>query len=80
LNRRLVVLWGEGAPHTQTDLPRPLGRRVAPARGRTQSTPPSIAAFTPPSFPAALDEEQAKRAFWKAFRVLGDWYAEFPPY
>jgi uracil-DNA glycosylase len=22
----------------------------------------------------------AKRAFWSAFRVLGDWYADLPPY
>ena len=28
----------------------------------------------------ALDEETAKRAFWSAFRRLGDWYADFPPY
>ena len=28
----------------------------------------------------SLDEEHAKREFWKAFRVLGDWYADFPPY
>ena len=28
----------------------------------------------------ALDEEQTKRAFWTAFRALGRWYAELPPY
>ena len=28
----------------------------------------------------ALDEEDAKRAFWTAFRALGAWWAEFPPY
>ena len=29
---------------------------------------------------ASLDEEAAKREFWSAFRVLGDWYAAQPPY
>jgi len=28
----------------------------------------------------ALDEESAKRAFWSSFRVLGEWYADLPPY
>ena len=27
-----------------------------------------------------LDEQDAKRDFWAAFRVLGDWYAAQPPY
>ena len=41
---------------------------------------PSIAALFVPNIDAALDEEQAKREFWAAFRVLGQWYAELPPY
>lgn len=28
----------------------------------------------------ALDEEQAKGEFWKAFRNLGDWFRDEPPY
>ena len=28
----------------------------------------------------ALDEERAKREFWTAFRVLGQWWADLPPY
>jgi len=28
----------------------------------------------------ALDEEAAKKAFWRAFRALGEWYSDFPPY
>ena len=45
-----------------------------------QALTPSIEALYTPSIDEALDEEQAKRAFWRAFRVLGDWYADFPPY
>ena len=29
---------------------------------------------------ASLDDEGAKRSFWRAFRSLGDWYADLPPY
>jgi hypothetical protein len=52
---------------------------VTAAPGEIQSLTPSIDALYTPSIDEALDEEQAKRAFWKAFRVVGDWYAEFPP-
>jgi hypothetical protein len=33
-----------------------------------------------PNIDESLDEEAAKRAFWGAFRALGDWHAELPPY
>ena len=33
-----------------------------------------------PDIDASLDDDAAKRAFWSAFRALGDWYAELPPY
>jgi hypothetical protein len=41
---------------------------------------PSTDALVVPNIDDSLDEESAKRAFWGAFRVLGDWYAELPPY
>ena len=28
----------------------------------------------------SLDSEEAKREFWAAFRSLGEWYSELPPY
>jgi hypothetical protein len=33
-----------------------------------------------PDIDDALDEEDAKRAFWTAFRALGVWWGAFPPY
>ena len=45
-----------------------------------QRLTPSIDALYMPNIDEALDEETAKRAFWRAFRVLGEWYADFPPY
>ena len=48
--------------------------------GELQPLTPSIEALYTPNIDDALDEESAKRAFWTAFRRLGDWYADFPPY
>ena len=39
-----------------------------------------VALVTPMKSDGALDEEDAKRAFWTAFRTLGTWWSDFPPY
>ena len=62
------------------DLALPLAQRLGPRAGEIQQLTPSIEALYVPSIDDALDEESAKRAFWTAFRRLGDWYADFPPY
>jgi uracil-DNA glycosylase family 4 len=77
---KLVVVMGPEALEVLNELQLPLAESVRPAPGELQSLTPSINALYAPNIDEALDEEQAKRAFWKAFRVLGDWYAEFPPY
>jgi len=33
-----------------------------------------------PDIDDSLDDGDAKRAFWNAFRALGDWYRDEPPY
>jgi hypothetical protein len=58
----------------------PLARTLDPALGVVQRFTPSMEALYVPNIDEALDEESAKRAFWSAFRVLGDWWAELPPY
>jgi len=45
-----------------------------------QQLTPSIDCLYVPNIDEALDEEASKRAFWKAFKVLGEWYADLPPY
>jgi uracil-DNA glycosylase len=77
---RIVVVMGEAALHELNDLALPLGRPVAPTVGEAQKLTPTIDALYVPDIDAALDEEGAKREFWTAFRVLGDWYEELPPY
>jgi hypothetical protein len=65
---------------TLNDLSLPLAREIEPVAGEIQALTPSIDALYTPNIDAALDEETAKRDFWRAFRVLGEWYADFPPY
>jgi uracil-DNA glycosylase family 4 len=77
---RIVVVMGEEALEELNDLGVPLGRRVHPRVGEVQKLTPACDLLYVPDIDRALDDEEAKRAFWKAFRALGDWYADFPPY
>jgi uracil-DNA glycosylase family 4 len=77
---KLVVVMGGDALGVLNELQLPLAREIAPAPGELQKLTPSIDALYVPNIDEALDEESAKRAFWTAFRRVGDWYADFPPY
>jgi hypothetical protein len=37
-------------------------------------------ALVTPDIDDSLDQEEAKGGFWKAFRNLGEWYRDEPPY
>ena len=77
---KIVVVMGPDALDTLNELALPLARPVEPEPGRIQQLTPSIDALYTPNIDEALDEEAAKRAFWRALRRLGEWYADFPPY
>ena len=77
---KIVVVMGPEALGALNDLGVPLARRLEPRLGEVQPFTPSIDALYVPDVDGALDEESAKRAFWSAFRVLGGWYADLPPY
>ena len=77
---KMVVVMGPEALEVLNELELPLAREVLATPGEIQELTPSVNALYTPNIDEALDEEQSKRAFWKAFRVLGDWYSEFPPY
>jgi uracil-DNA glycosylase family 4 len=77
---KIVVVMGEEALGVLNDLDIPLAREVEQVPGAIQQLTPSIDALYVPNIDDALDEEGAKRAFWRAFKVLGDWYADLPPY
>ncbi|HVE67853.1 MAG TPA: uracil-DNA glycosylase, partial [Solirubrobacteraceae bacterium] len=77
---KIVVAMGEDALRVLNDLDVPLARPVDPRMGELQRLTPSIEALVVPNIDDALDDEDSKRAFWAAFKVLGQWYADLPPY
>jgi uracil-DNA glycosylase family 4 len=77
---KIVVVMGSDALATINELDIPLARELAPAPGELQRLTPSIEGLYVPNIDEALDEERAKRDFWTAFRVLGQWWADLPPY
>jgi uracil-DNA glycosylase family 4 len=77
---RIVVVMGEDALGVLNDLELPLSEPARWEPGVIQRLTPSIEVLATPSIDEALDEEDAKRAFWAAFRPLGEWWAELPPY
>ena len=48
--------------------------------GDIQAFSPTVDALYVPDIDSSLDEEGAKQRFWKALRMLGEWYDELPPY
>ncbi|HET9101959.1 MAG TPA: uracil-DNA glycosylase family protein [Solirubrobacteraceae bacterium] len=77
---KMVVVMGEDALTVLNELEVPLSRPLNARPGEIQTYTPSIEALFVPNIDEALDEESAKRAFWSAFRVLGQWWADLPPY
>ena len=77
---RCVVVMGTDALEALNDLEIPLGRPLEPKLGEIQQLTPTIEAIFVPDIEASLDNESAKREFWQAFRVLGSWYEDLPPY
>jgi uracil-DNA glycosylase family 4 len=77
---KIVVVMGSDALAVVNDLDVPLRRELVPVAGEMQRLTPSIEALYVPNIDDALDEDAAKREFWSAFRVLGQWWADLPPY
>ena len=77
---KIVVVMGIEALETLNDLALPLAATLSDRVGEVQSLTPSIEALYVPNIDESLDEETSKREFWHAFRQLGDWYADMPPW
>jgi len=77
---KIVVVMGEGALMVLNDLDVPLSRPLHAREGEIQPFTPAIDALYVPDIDHSLDEEGAKQRFWRALRMLGDWYDELPPY
>jgi uracil-DNA glycosylase len=77
---KIVVIMGAEALSALGDMDIPLARELHPRLGEIQQLTPTIDALYVPNIDDSLDEQDSKRAFWAAFRTLGDWYAAQPPY
>ena len=77
---KIVVVMGPEALAALSEMQIPLAHPLTPTFGEVQQLTPMIDALYVPNIDESLDDEDAKRAFWSAFRVLGDWYTAQPPY
>ena len=67
--------WGAGPPVIFSH-----GWPLTASPGELQHFTPTIEGLYVPNIDDSLDEDGAKRAFWYAFRVLGQWWEDLPPY
>jgi uracil-DNA glycosylase len=77
---KLIVVMGEPARAFLNSVRFPLSSEVGDVIGELQRFTPTIQALVTPDIDEALDEAPAKTAFWNAFKTLGTWWAELPPY
>ena len=77
----LIVAMGDRTVAFVNDLAFPLSDPIdADGAGTLQRLTPTIQALVTPDIDESLDEAPAKTAFWNAFKALGPWWAEQPPY
>jgi uracil-DNA glycosylase family 4 len=77
---KLVVVMGEPALAFLNQLEFPLADALEPTLGELQRFTPTIQALHVPDIDESLDVQPAKTKFWNAFKTLGPWWAELPPY
>jgi uracil-DNA glycosylase family 4 len=77
---KIVVVMGEPALRILNGLSIPLSRPIEQREGEIQAFTPTIDALYVPDIDDSLDEEGAKQRFWRAFKTLGVWYDDLPPY
>jgi uracil-DNA glycosylase len=77
---KLVVVMGEDALAFLNGLEFPLSQPLAATLGELQRFTPTIEALYVPDIDSSLDEQRAKTGFWNAFKPIGPWWAELPPY
>jgi uracil-DNA glycosylase family 4 len=77
---KLVVVMGERTLEFVNSLEFPLAEQLVYEPARMQRFTPTIEALVVPDIDESLDEQAAKTRFWNAFKALGVWWAELPPY
>ena len=78
---KLVVVMGAPAVAFLNELRFPLSDPLDAARlGEVCRFTPTIEALVTPDIDESLDDQTEKTRFWNAFKALGPWWAEQPPY
>jgi len=77
---KLIVAMGVHAVDFLNELGFPLSRPIDAEAAEIVSFTPTIEALVTPDIDDSLDEQGAKTRFWNAFKALGPWWAELPPY
>ena len=77
---KLLVLMGDETVAFVNRLAFPLSDPLDPAAEGLQRFTATVQALVVPDIDTALDEAPAKTAFWNAFKAVGAWYSELPPY
>jgi len=77
---KIVVAMGERVVAFVNGLEFPLSQGLETALGELRQFTPTIQALYAPDIDESLDEQPSKTRFWNAFKALGPWWAELPPY
>jgi uracil-DNA glycosylase family 4 len=77
---KLLILMGAASVAFVHELQFPLADAIDPTVTSVQRFTPTMDALVTPDIDAALDDQEAKTRFWNAFKALGPWWAELPPY
>jgi uracil-DNA glycosylase family 4 len=77
---KLIVVMGEDATAFLNGIEFPLADRLEQTIGELQRFTPTVEALVCPDIDVSLDEQSAKTQFWGAFKRLGPWWSELPPY
>jgi uracil-DNA glycosylase family 4 len=77
---KLIVPMGETVVEFLNSLGFPLADAVEFKTGELQRFTATTQVLVVPDIDASLDEAPAKTQFWNAFKPLGQWWAELPPY
>ena len=77
---KLVVPMGEETLSFLNSIEFPLADPIEWRPGELQRFTATVDALVVPDIDASLDEAAKKTGFWNAFKPLGAWWSQLPPY
>jgi uracil-DNA glycosylase family 4 len=80
VNPKLIVAMGEETVAALNTAKVPLAREIEYKPGEIVDFTPGTEVLVTPDIDVSLDEQRLKAGFWRAFRRLGEWYDNIPPY